>query len=161
MIPELGHFSLVLALVLALVQATVPLLGAARNRLALMAVARPAAQGAFFFVAFAYVCLTIAFVQSDFSLQLAAANSHSATPLMYKITGVWGNHEGSLLLWAMALSLWTVAVTVFSRHLPEAFLARVLGVLGWVSAGFLSFLLVTSNPFDRLLPAVAEGRDQK
>jgi len=159
MIPELGHFALVLALVLALVQAVVPLVGASRNRLALMAVGRPAAQGQFFFVVVAYVCLTIAFVQSDFSLQLAATNSHSATPLIYKITGVWGNHEGSLLLWAMSLALWTVAVTVFSRHLPEAFVARVLGVLGWVSVGFISFLLVTSNPFERLLPAVAEGRD--
>ena len=159
MIPELGHFALVLALVLALVQAVVPMIGANRNRFALMAVGRPAAQGQFFFILVSYVCLTWAFIQSDFSVQLAASNSHSATPLMYKITGVWGNHEGSLLLWAMSLSLWTVAVTVFSRHLPEAFVARVLGVLGWVSAGFLSFLLVTSNPFDRLLPGAGEGRD--
>ncbi|WP_418647549.1 heme lyase CcmF/NrfE family subunit [Thauera butanivorans] len=159
MIPELGHFALVLALVLALVQAIVPMIGASRNRLALMAVGRPAAQGQFFFILFSYTCLTWAFIQSDFSVQLAAANSHSATPLMYKITGVWGNHEGSLLLWAMSLSLWTVAVTVFSRNLPDAFVARVLGVLGWVSTGFLSFLLVTSNPFERLLPAVGEGRD--
>ena len=159
MIPELGHFSLVLALVLALVQAVVPMVGANRNRFALMAVGRPAAQGQFFFIFVSYVCLTWAFIQSDFSVQLAASNSHSATPLMYKITGVWGNHEGSLLLWAMCLSLWTVAVTVFSNHLPEAFVARVLGVLGWVSVGFLSFLLVTSNPFDRLLPGVGEGRD--
>ena len=159
MIPELGHFALILALVLSLVQAVVPLVGARRNSMALMAVGRPAAQGQFFFILFSYVCLTWAFIQSDFSVQLAASNSHSATPLMYKITGVWGNHEGSLLLWAMSLSLWTVAVTVFSRHLPDAFLARVLGVLGWVSAGFISFTLVTSNPFERLLPAVADGRD--
>jgi len=159
MIPELGHFALILALVLSLVQGIVPLVGASRNSMALMAVGRPAAQGQFFFILFSYVCLTWAFVTSDFSVQLAASNSHSATPLMYKITGVWGNHEGSLLLWAMSLSLWTVAVTVFSRHLPEAFMARVLGVLGWVSVGFISFTLVTSNPFDRLLPAVAEGRD--
>ena len=161
MIPELGHFALILALVLSLVQGIVPLVGASRNSMALMAVGRPAAQGQFFFILFSYVCLTWAFVTSDFSVQLAASNSHSATPLMYKITGVWGNHEGSLLLWAMSLSLWTVAVTVFSRHLPEAFMARVLGVLGWVSVGFISFTLVTSNPFDRLLPAVAEGRDLK
>ncbi len=159
MIPELGHFALILALVLSLVQAVVPLVGAQRNSMALMAVGRPAAQGQFFFIVFSYVCLTWAFIQSDFSVQLAASNSHSATPIMYKITGVWGNHEGSLLLWAMSLSLWTVAVTVFSRHLPDAFLARVLGVLGMVSAGFISFTLVTSNPFERLLPAVAEGRD--
>ena len=159
MIPELGHFALILALVLSLVQAVVPLVGARRNSMALMAVGRPAAQGQFFFILFSYVCLTWAFITSDFSVQLAASNSHAETPVMYKSTGVWGNHEGSLLLWAMSLSLWTVAVTVFSRHLPDAFLARVLGVLGMVSAGFISFTLVTSNPFERLLPGVAEGRD--
>ena len=159
MIPELGHFALILALVLSLVQAVVPLVGARRNSMALMAVGRPAAQGQFFFILFSSVCLTWAFITSDFSVQLAASNSHAETPIMYKITGVWGNHEGSLLLWAMSLSLWTVAVTVFSRHLPDAFLARVLGVLGMVSAGFISFTLVTSNPFERLLPGVAEGRD--
>ena len=159
MIPELGHFALILALVLAIVQATVPMIGANRNRLALMAVGRPAAQGQFLFLVFAFGCLTYSFVTSDFTLQLAATNSHTETPLIYKITGVWGNHEGSLLLWALSLSLWTVAVTVFSRNLPEAFMARVLGVLGWVSTGFLSFTLVTSNPFDRLLPAAAQGRD--
>jgi len=159
MIPELGHFALILALILSLVQAVVPLVGARRNSMALMAVGRPAAQGQFFFILFSYVCLTWAFITSDFSVQLAASNSHAETPVMYKITGVWGNHEGSLLLWAMSLSLWTVAVTVFSRHLPDAFLARVLGVLGMVSAGFISFTLVTSNPFERLLPGVAEGRD--
>jgi len=92
-------------------------------------------------------------------IRLAAANSHTDTPLIYKITGVWGNHEGSLLLWAMSLSMWTVAVTVFSRNLPEAFMARVLGVLGWISVGFISFTLVTSNPFERLLPGAAQGRD--
>ena len=159
MIPELGHFALILALILSLVQAVVPLVGARRNSMALMAVGRPAAQGQFFFILFSYVCLTWAFITSDFSVQLAASNSHVETPIMYKITGVWGNHEGSLLLWAMSLSLWTVAVTVFSRHLPDAFLARVLGVLGMVSAGFISFTLVTSNPFERLLPAAAEGKD--
>ncbi len=159
MIAELGHLALILALVLSLVQATVPLVGANRNRLALMAVGRPAAQGQLLFIVFAYVCLTWTFITSDFSVALAASNSHTATPLIYKITGVWGNHEGSLVLWAMSLSLWTVAVTIFSRNLPEPFMARVLGVLGWISAGFLSFTLVTSNPFHRLIPAVAEGRD--
>ncbi|BAL22661.1 heme lyase CcmF/NrfE family subunit [Azoarcus sp. KH32C] len=159
MIPELGHFSLILAFVVALVQAVVPLIGASRNRLALMSVGRSAAQGQFLFILFSFGCLTWSFVTSDFSLQLAATNSHSETPMIYKITGVWGNHEGSLLLWALALSLWTVAVTIFSRNLPEIFMARVVGVLGCVSAGFLSFLLVTSNPFDRILPGAAEGRD--
>ncbi len=159
MIAELGHFALILALVLAGVQAVVPLVGAARNRYALMAVGRPAAQAQLFFLLFAYACLTWAFITSDFSVRLAASNSHTDTPLIYKITGVWGNHEGSLLLWATSLSLWTVAVTIFSRDLPEAFMARVLGVLGAISAGFVSFTLFTSNPFTRLLPAVAEGRD--
>ncbi|AKU10148.1 cytochrome c-type biogenesis protein [Azoarcus sp. CIB] len=159
MIPELGHFSLILALILAFVQGVVPLIGASRNRLALMSVGRTAAQGQFLFIAFSFGCLTWSFINSDFSLQLAASNSHSATPLIYRITGVWGNHEGSLLLWSMSLALWTVAVTVFSRNLPEIFMARVLGVLGLVSSGFLLFLLVTSNPFDRILPGAPEGRD--
>jgi cytochrome c-type biogenesis protein CcmF len=159
MIPELGHFALVMALVLSLVQGVVPLIGAHRNRLALMAVGRPSAQGQLVFLIVAYACLTWAFVESDFSVRLAATHSHTDTPLIYKITGVWGNHEGSLLLWAMSLAGWTVAVTIFSRNLPEAFMARVLGVLGWISAGFLSFMLFTSNPFKRLLPAAVEGRD--
>ncbi|QDF99498.1 c-type cytochrome biogenesis protein CcmF [Azoarcus sp. DD4] len=159
MIPELGHFSLVLALVLALVQAVVPLVGAHRNRLALMAVARPAAQGQFFFVALSFALLTWAFVVNDFSVQYVAMHSNSATPLAYRITAVWGSHEGSLLLWGLTLALWTVAVTVFSRHLPEAFVARVLGVLGCISVGFLAFTLITSNPFERLLPGAPEGRD--
>ena len=159
MIGELGHFALILALILALVQATVPMIGAHRKRMALMGVARPAAHGQFLFLLLAYACLTWVFIESDFSVKLAATNSHTDTPLIYKITGVWGNHEGSLLLWALALSGWTVAVTVFSRHLPEAFMARVVGVLGWISAGFVSFTLFTSNPFERLLPAALEGRD--
>jgi len=159
MIAELGHFALILALVLSLVQAVVPMVGAHRNRLALMGVGRPAARGQFVMLLLAYACLTWAFIQSDFSVRLVAVNSHTDTPLIYKITGVWGNHEGSLLLWALALSGWTLAVTLFSRHLPEAFMARVVGVLGWVSAGFISFTLFTSNPFERLLPAAAQGRD--
>ncbi len=159
MIAELGHFALILALVLSIVQATVPMIGAARNRIALMSVGRSAAQGQLLFIAISYLLLTYAFITSDFSVKLAASHSHTLTPLMYKITGVWGNHEGSLLLWALTLSVWTVAVSIFSRSLPEAFMARVMGVLGWISAGFISFTLFTSNPFERLLPAVAEGRD--
>src|SRR5690554_4134876 len=159
MIAELGHFALILALVLSLVQAVVPMVGAHRNRLALMGVGRPAARGQFVMLLLAYACLTWAFIQSDFSVRLVAVNSHTDTPLIYKITGVWGNHDGSLLLWALALSGWTLAVTLFSRHLPEAFMARVVGVLGWVSAGFISFTLFTSSPFERLLPAAAQGRD--
>lgn len=113
MIPELGHFALILALVISLMQATVPLVGAHRNRLALMAVARPAAQGQFLFLAISFACLTWAFVQNDFSVQYVAMHSNTATPMIYRITGVWGSHEGSLLLWALTLSLWTVAVTIF------------------------------------------------
>ncbi len=159
MIPELGHFALVLALVIALVQAVVPLLGAHRNRLALMAVGRPAALGQFLFTGFSFACLTWAFVVNDFSVEYVAMHSNTATPLIYRITAVWGSHEGSLLLWALTLSLWTVAVAVFSRNLPEAFVARVLGTLGWIAVGFLAFMLVTSNPFTRLIPGAAEGRD--
>ena len=159
MIAELGHFALILALVLSIIQATVPMVGAAKNRIALMSVGRSAAHGQLFFIVVSYVLLTYAFITSDFSVKLAASHSHTQTPLIYKITGVWGNHEGSLLLWAMTLSMWTVAVSIFSRSLPEAFMARVMGVLGWISAGFISFTLFTSNPFERLLPAVAEGRD--
>ena len=159
MIAELGHFALVLALVLAVVQAVVPMIGAAYNRIALMSVGRSAAHGQLVFILFAYLCLTYTFISSDFSVKLAASHSHSQTPLIYKITGVWGNHEGSLLLWVLTLSLWTVAVSLFSRSLPEAFMARVMAVLGWISVGFISFTLFTSNPFERLLPAVAEGRD--
>ena len=159
MIPELGHFALILALVLSIVQAILPLVGASRRHPALMAVGRPAAHGQFFFVAFAFGCLTWAFVAHDFSVHYVAMHSNSALPLHYRITAVWGSHEGSLLLWALTLSLWTVAVSVFSRQLPEDFIARVLGVLGWVSVGFLAFMLLTSNPFERLLPAAPEGRD--
>ncbi|NMG66623.1 heme lyase CcmF/NrfE family subunit [Azoarcus indigens] len=159
MIPELGHFALVLAFVIALVQAVVPLLGAHRNRLALMAVGRPAALGQFLFTGFSFACLTWAFVANDFSVEYVAMHSNTATPLIYRITAVWGSHEGSLLLWALTLSLWTVAVAVFSRNLPEAFVARVLGTLGWIAVGFLAFMLVTSNPFTRLIPGAAEGRD--
>jgi cytochrome c-type biogenesis protein CcmF len=159
MIPELGHFALILAFCLALVQAVLPLLGASRNHPALMAVARPAAQGQFVFVLLSFVALAWAFVNNDFSVQYVASHSNTDTPVYYKITAVWGSHEGSLLLWALILAVWTVAVTVFSRHLPEAFAARVLGVLGCISVGFLAFLLVASNPFERLLPGAAQGRD--
>ncbi|MBL8436736.1 MAG: heme lyase CcmF/NrfE family subunit [Zoogloeaceae bacterium] len=159
MIPELGHFALILAFCVALVQAVLPLVGASRNQPALMAVARPAAQGQFVFVLLSFLALTVAFVQSDFSVAYVANHSNTDTPVAYKITAVWGSHEGSLLLWGLILSLWTVAVTVFSRHVPEAFIARVLGVLGCVSVGFLAFLLIASNPFERLIPGVGEGRD--
>ncbi|HXF65185.1 MAG TPA: heme lyase CcmF/NrfE family subunit, partial [Burkholderiales bacterium] len=159
MIPEIGQLALVLALLLAAAQGVLALAGAARGDAAWMSVARPAAHGQFVFVAIAFGCLTYAFVANDFSVQYVASNSNSALPLAYRIAGVWGGHEGSLLLWVLILTAWTVAVSVFSRGLPADFVARVLGVMGLVSVGFLSFMLFTSNPFDRLLPAPADGRD--
>ncbi|HID49641.1 MAG TPA: c-type cytochrome biogenesis protein CcmF, partial [Chromatiales bacterium] len=159
MIPELGHFALILALSVTLVQATLPLLGAARNNLAWMAVARPAAQAQLLFMLIAFGALTWSFVQNDFSVAYVANNSNTALPLPYRISAVWGAHEGSLLLWALTLVIWTNGVLLFSRSLPLNMVARVVGVLGLISIGFLLFMLLTSNPFDRLLPAAAEGRD--
>jgi len=157
--PELGQFALALALMLALAQGVLPLVGAARGHRAWMEVARPAAQGQFVFVAFAFGCLTYAFVTNDFSVAYVANNSNSALPLEYRVAAVWGGHEGSLLLWVLMLTVWMVAVSVFSRHLPDEMVARVLGVMGLVSVGFLMFMLFTSNPFDRLIPGAADGRD--
>src|SRR2546422_3010793 len=159
MIPELGQFALALALAVALLQAVLPIAGAANGNPAWMAVARPAAQAQALLVAFAFGCLTYAFVNNDFSVAYVAEHSNSALPLHYRIAGVWGGHEGSLLLWALMLGVWMTAVSLFSTHLPEEIVARVLGVMGLVSAGFLAFLLFTSNPFDRLLPPAADGRD--
>jgi ABC-type transport system involved in cytochrome c biogenesis permease subunit len=159
MIPELGHFALILALLLALVQGTLPFLGAARNAPNLMAVARPAAAGQFVFLAFAFGCLAYAFLTNDFSVRYVAANSNSELPLHYRFTAVWGGHEGSMLLWTFMLALWGLFVSGFSRHLPDDLVARVLGVMGAIAVGFLLFLLLTSNPFERLLPAPLEGRD--
>ena len=159
MIPELGHFALILALLTALTQAIVPLIGAARNNINWMAVARPAARAQFLLVLTAFSCLVYAFLNNDFSVLYVASNSNSALPTAYRFAAVWGGHEGSLLLWAMMLSGWTLAVTFFSRHLPDEMVARVLGVMGFISAGFLMFMLFTSNPFDRLLPAPLNGRD--
>ena len=159
MIPELGHFALILALAVALVQGLLPLIGAHRNRLAWIALARPAAQTSALLVSFAFGCLTWAFVVSDFSVVYVAQHSNTLLPIQYRIAGVWGGHEGSLLLWVLMLGWWTFAVSLLSRQLPEAMAARVLGVLGLVTAGFLLFILVTSNPFERLLPGAEEGRD--
>ncbi len=159
MIPELGHFALILALFVTLLQGTLPLVGAARESRPWIALARPAAGAQFLLVAFAFGCLTWAFVANDFSVVYVAQHSNSRLPLEYRIAGVWGGHEGSLLLWMLMLSGWTVAVALLSRHLPDAMTARVLGVLGLIAVGFLAFILLTSNPFDRLLPAAADGRD--
>ena len=159
MIPEIGHFALVLALALAVAQGIFPLVGVARGNLAWMRVARSTALGQLLFIAIAFGALTYAFIAKDFSLLYVASNSNSALPLGYRIVAIWGGHEGSMLLWVLVFAGWTVAITPFSRHLPEEFVARVLGVMGLVSAGFLAFLLLTSNPFTRLLPAPPDGRD--
>jgi len=159
MIPELGHFALIVALLLALTQAILPLIGAQRGNLTLMAVARPAAQGQFVFTVIAFICLAYSFLVNDFSVENVASNSFSQLPEVYRFTATWGSHEGSLLLWVVILAFWTTAVSVFSRHLPDDMVARVLGVMGLISVGFLAFLLTTSNPFDRLIPAPMEGRD--
>jgi cytochrome c-type biogenesis protein CcmF len=159
MIPELGHFALIIALCLALVQAVFPLIGAARGMPAWMAVARPAARGQFLFLLTAFAVLMYTFIVNDFSVAYVARNSNSALPVYYRLSAVWGAHEGSLLLWSLILGGWTLAVTLFSRGLPEAFVARVLGVMGLVSIGFLLFMLLTSNPFERLFPVPADGAD--
>jgi len=159
MIPELGHFALIIAALIALALGTLPLYGAARRKPAFMALARPAAQGQLVFVAFAFGCLAWSFYSNDFSVLNVATNSNSSLPVHYRIAATWGSHEGSLLLWVLMLSFWMLAVSVFSRALPEDMVARILGVMGLVSLGFLSFLLFTSNPFERLLPPAADGRD--
>jgi len=159
MIPEVGQFALIMALLLALTQATLPLIGAARGNRSWMAVAAPAGQAQFIFIAIAFCCLGYSFITNDFTVLNVATNSNSQLPLHYRLAATWGSHEGSLLLWALMLGLWTVAVTLFSRHLPEDMVARVLSVMGIISVGFLLFMLLTSNPFDRLFPAAPDGRD--
>jgi cytochrome c-type biogenesis protein CcmF len=159
MIPELGQFSLALALAIALIQAFFPIAGAAKGNAAWMALARPTAQAQALLVAFAFGCLAFSFVNNDFSVAYVVQHSNSALPLHYRIAGVWGGHEGSLLLWTLMLGVWMTAVSLFSRRLPEDMVARVLGVMGLVSAGFLAFMLFTSNPFDRQFPPAADGND--
>ncbi len=159
MIPEIGQFALILALCLAVVQSVFPLLGAQLAIRPWMNMAKPVAQGQFVLLAVSYACLTYAFVTDDFSVLYAASHSNSLLPMQYKIAGVWGGHEGSLLLWALMLSLWTFMVTLFSKNLTEEMVARVIAVMGMISVGFLLFLLLTSNPFERLLPAAPDGRD--
>ena len=159
MIPELGNFALIVALLLALTQAILPLIGAQRGNTTLMAVARPAAQGQFVFVAIAFGCLAYSFITNDFSVENVARNSFSQLPKIYCFTATWGSHEGSMLLWALILGFWTTAVTVFSRHLPDEMVSRVVGIMGLISTGFLAFLLTTSNPFLRLFPTPPDGND--
>jgi cytochrome c-type biogenesis protein CcmF len=159
MLPEIGHFSLILALVVALVLGTLPLAGAARGRTAWMALARPAALLEFTLVAVAFFILMASFVRSDFSVLNVATNSNTELPTAYRLAATWGSHEGSMLLWVFMLSGWTAAVALLSRRLPPDTVARVLGTMGLVASGFLLFILFTSNPFERLTPPALEGRD--
>ena len=159
MIPELGHFALILALCVALTQGPLLLIGAHRQRAGWIALARPAAIAQAILIAAAFGCLISVFVHNDFTVLYVAQHSNSLLPLPYRVAATWGGHEGSLLLWSLMLAFWALAAALFSRQLPEAMLARVLGVLALVSAGFLLFILLTSNPFERLLPGAAEGRD--
>jgi cytochrome c-type biogenesis protein CcmF len=163
MIPELGSFALMLAFCVALLQGVVPIAASLRNNGAgsprWMALARPAAYAQAMLVTIAFACLVHAFVVNDFSVLYVASHSNTALPLQYRISAVWGGHEGSLLLWVEILVLWTAAVALLSRQLPAEMLARVLGVMGLISVGFLAFTLWTSNPFERLLPAAVQGQD--
>ncbi len=159
MLPELGHFALILALVLAALQSFFGLAGPALGRDRWIAAVAPAVAGQFVMVSTAFGCLIGAFVLHDFSVEYVAQNSNSALPLLYRVSAVWGAHEGSLVLWSLLLALWTLAVAFSSRHLPPRFAARVLGILGLISVGFLLFTLATSNPFMRLSPSAPDGRD--
>lgn len=159
MTPELGHFALILAMWVALVQGLIPLAGTVNGKVAWQGLGRPAALVQFVLVLGAFATLAQAFLANDFSLEYVSQHSNTLLPAFYRFAAVWGGHEGSLLLWVLLLSVWTVAVALFSRSLPQIMVARVMGVLGLVSFGFIAFILFTSNPFDRLLPAPEEGRD--
>ncbi len=159
MIPELGHFALIIALAIAIVQSIVPLIGTAKNQAALISLARPAALAQLLFISLAYAALTHAFIVHDFSVLYVSQHSNMVQPLMYRISGVWGSHEGSLLLWGLILALWTVAVAVYSKNLPEILMARVLAVMGMISVGFIAFMLFTSNPFERIFPVPLDGNE--
>ena len=159
MIPEIGQFLLILALCMALVLGTLPIIGAHRGLSGWIAVAKPAAYAQLLFMALSYSCLTYSCLTHDFSVKYIATNSNTSLPTLYLISGVWGAHEGSLLLWGLVLTFWTGLVAQFSKSIPAETLARVLGVMGLVSIGFILFLLFTSNPFERLFPVPLEGRD--
>ncbi|MBJ26467.1 MAG: heme lyase NrfEFG subunit NrfE [Alphaproteobacteria bacterium] len=159
MTAELGHYALILALVMATVQGLIPLLGAGFNERTWMSTARPAACGQFFFISMSFACLMYAYVVSDFSVANVAENSHSAKPLLYKFTGVWGNHEGSMIFWNWILALYGMAIAIFGKNLPILLRSRILAVQGLIGVGFLIFSIATSNPFLRLDPAPIDGRD--
>jgi cytochrome c-type biogenesis protein CcmF len=159
MIPEIGHFCLIIALLIALIQGVLPIAGSALNKSPWIALARPMAVGQLFFVLIAFSCLVYSFLINDFSVKYVVSHSNSALPTPYRFAAVWGGHEGSLLLWSLILTVWMFAVSIFSSHLPNTMVARVLGVMGLISAGFLIFMLFASNPFERLLPAAMDGND--
>lgn len=156
---EIGHFALVLALALSIVQSIVPVVGAHRRDTQLMSVAAPTAIAVFALICLASAVLVHAYVVSDFSVLNVVENSHSQKPLLYKITGVWGNHEGSMLLWVFILTFFSALVAAFSGNLPETLRANVLAVQGWIGVAFLAFIVFTSNPFTRIFPAPMEGGD--
>jgi len=160
MIPEIGHLALILALCMSVALGVLPLLGSYTGQARLVMAAKPLAIGQGLFLTVSFVCLTLAFVYDDFTVQYVAANSNSALPVQYKISAVWGSHEGSLLLWVLMLGWWTVAVSLFAKSLPPIMLARVLAVMGLIAIGFILFTLLTSNPFWRYLPEGAtQGAD--
>src|ERR1700761_7606151 len=159
MIVEIGHYALVLALALALVQSTGPLIGARPRAPALMAVGEPVAIVQFGFVALSFAALVACYVGSDFSVRNVFENSHSAMPLVYKFTSTWGNHEGSMLLWVLILTLFGALVALFGNNIPASLKATVLSVQAWIAAAFYIFILATSNPFLRLAQAPFEGLD--
>jgi len=159
LIPEIGSFALILAMVLALILGTLPIIGSLNGSQRLMAVAKPAVYGQMLCVVIAFGCLIYSFVTFDFSVQFVANHSNLLLPLQYRVAASWGGHEGSLLLWLTMLAGWTLAVALFSKRLPVEMVARVLGVMGLVSTGFIAFTLFTSNPFERLLPGALDGHD--
>ena len=159
MIVEIGHFALILAACVALVQGVLPLAGTIKDNQRWQALAKPAATLQFLLIAFSFAVLAHGALTDDFSIKYIAGHSNSLLPTQYKFASVWGGHEGSLLLWMLMLSGWTLAVAIFSRTLPLAMVARVIGILGLVSTGFLMFILITSSPFERLLPAPLDGKD--
>ncbi len=156
---ELGHFALILAFSLALVQAFFGLAGSYRKLDNWMAASCSAVAGQLVFTLFAFACLTAAFLRNDFSVLYVANNSNTELPMFYRFAAVWGAHEGSLLLWLLILSAWSAAVALFNRTMSPEFTGKVLGVLGLISAGFSLFIITTSNPFERLLPAALQGAD--
>ncbi|MEC7794410.1 MAG: heme lyase CcmF/NrfE family subunit [Pseudomonadota bacterium] len=159
MIPEIGHFSLALALALAVVQGILPILGASRGNAIWIQSARPLALGQVVFIGLAFVALMRSFVVSDFTVLNVVENSHSLKPMLFKVAGTWGSHEGSLLLWVLILAVFGGGVALFGTNIPAATKARTLSVQAWISVGFLTFMLFTSNPFERVFPAPADGND--